>query len=56
MSFEYDDGKHQPRVVLEGENGGEDDQLKILAAFKSVTFAVVIDDDEEEVEAGHCGN
>jgi hypothetical protein len=46
MLFEYDDKKEQPRVVFEGENDEDKDQLKILSAFKSVTFAVIVEEEE----------
>ena len=50
MSIEFDEKKQQPRVVLEGEDSDECDQLRQIVSFKEVTFAVVVDDDDEAVE------
>jgi len=50
MSIEFDEKHQRPRAILEGESVEEDDKLRQLLAFGTVTFGICVSDDEEEVE------
>lgn len=49
VKIELDAKREHPRVTLEAESEAEETSLQLLSGFKTATFCVLLDEDEEEV-------